>query len=744
VSEQSTTAGAVRRRRRAQPDPKTLAAVLARVSDAVLTTDRDLNVEYLNHAAERLFEVRLEDVAGCPALELFVHPDTRAEATGWARRVLAGAPLDARLAKLQRSDGSVFDGELSLFPVPDPLGVRVRAGFVVRDVTDRLVAEGRAAMLHSVVDAAAEGIVGIDERGYIAFFSPAAERIYGWEEAEAVGRPVTMLAPEHHRADIAAIGDELRAGHAVRGEMSALRKDGSQLDVHLTASPIRGPGGRYAGATLVVGDLSPRRRAEREAHRSRELLQRVIDNAPNVIVFKDVEGRCVLINERGSQELHGRHPAAVIGCRDDELFPGQYAAELRAQDEAVLAAGKPLTFAHELPAATGEVRSYLTMRFPLAGPSGEPNGVGAIKIDVTEMRRAQQAALQLAALVQSAPDAILTVDPDGRIATWNPGATAMFGLTAEEAVGRSYEETLVPPSDREASRERDTQLHRTMLFRAPRLRADGSVFPAQISVAPLTGADGAPAGVLAIVRDITDLVDAERELRERAEQLERSNMDLERFAYAASHDLQEPLLTMKLAATAVVASAGERLDDDERALLAQVDEGAARLSAQVRGLMDSARVALDSVQAEPVPLETAVQDALDALRAGADAAGAQIEVRRPLPSATVPRPVVSLVMQNLIANAIKYRRPDVPPRIVVAGTRADGKVEVSVSDNGIGLAETDSERIFRVFARAQTSVPGTGMGLAIVRRMLERHGGTIAAESPGPGRGSRFIVRLPA
>jgi PAS domain S-box-containing protein len=743
VSEQSTAAR-VTGRRRGQPDPKTLAAVLARVSDAVLTTDRDLNIEYLNHAAERLFEVRLEDVAGCSALDSFVHPDARAEARGWTRRVIAGISLGPRLAKLVRADGSVFDGELSMFPVPDPVGARVRAGFVVRDVTARLAAERRAATLHSVVDAAAEGIVGIDERGDIAFFSPAAERIYGWREAEVVGRPATMLAPKHQRGDVAAIGDELRAGHSVRGETLALRKDGTQLEVDLTASPIPGPRGRYGGATLIVGDLSPRRRAEREAHRSRALLQRIIDNAPNVIIFKDVEGRCVMINERGSQELHGRHPAAVIGCRDDELFPAHVAAELRAQDRAVIEAGAPLTFEHELPTAGGDVRSYLTTRFPLADAAGEPNGVGAIKVDVTELRRSQEAALQLAALVQSAPDAILTVDPDGRIATWNPGATAMFGLAPEQAVGRSYEETLVPPSDREASRARDADIGRTMMFRAPRMRADGSVFPAQISVAPLTGADGAPAGALAIVRDITDLVDAEHELRERAEQLERSNVDLERFAYAASHDLQEPLLTMKLAASAVMASAGERLDDEERALLAQLDKEAARLSAQIRGLMDSARVALGSLQAEPVPLETAVDDALAALSAAADAADARIEVCRPLPTAAVPRPVVSLVMQNLIANAMKYRRPGVPPRIVIAGTSVDGQVEVSVSDNGVGLAAADRERIFRVFARAQAGVPGTGMGLAIVRRMLERHGGTIAAESPGPGRGSRFIVRLPA
>ncbi|HEY7074416.1 MAG TPA: PAS domain S-box protein [Solirubrobacteraceae bacterium] len=744
TSEQSTTARALGRRRRGQPDPKTLAAVLARVSDAVLTTDRDLNVEYLNHAAERLFEVRLEDVAGRPALEAFVHPAARAEARGWARRVIAGVSLSARVAKLCRADGSVFDGELSLFPVPDPLGARVRAGFVVRDVTARLAAERRAATLHSVVNAAAEGIVGVDEHGDIAFFSPAAERIYGWQEAEVVGRPATILAPANQRGDVAAIGDELRAGHAVRGETCALRKDGSQLEVHLTASPIAGPRGRYAGATLMVDDLSLRRRAEREARRSRELLQRIIDHAPNVIVFKDVDGRCVLINERGSRELHGLAPADVIGRRDEELFEARIAEELRAQDRAVIEAGAPLTFQHELPTAGGELRSYLTTRFPLPGAAGEPNGVGAIKVDVTEIRRARDTALQLATLVQSAPDAILTVDPNGLIATWNPSATAVFGLAAEQAVGRSYEQTLVPPADREASRARDVALGHTMRFRAPRLRADGSVFPAQLSVAPLTAADGAPAGLLAIVRDITDLVDAERALRERAEQLERSNVDLERFAYAASHDLQEPLLSMKLAAAAVASAAAERLDDDERALLAQLDEDAARLSAQIRGLMDSARVTLGALQAEPVPLDTAVRDALEALRAGAEAADARIEVRRPLPSASVPRPVVSLVMQNLIANAIRYRRPGVPPRITISGECSDNHVEVAVEDNGIGLAEADRERIFGVFARAQTGVPGTGMGLAIVRRMLERHGGTIAAESPGPGRGSRFIVRLPA
>jgi PAS domain S-box-containing protein len=688
--------------------------------------------------------VRLADVAGRPALDAFVEPGSQDDALRWTRRVIAGERLSPRLARMCRADGSAFDAELSLFPVPDPLGSRVRAGIVVRDVTARLAAERRAATLQAVVDAAAEGIVGLDERGAIAFFSPAAERIYGWTEAEVVGRPATMLAPERHRADIGAIGDQLRVGHAVRGETAALRKDGTLLEVHLTASPIPGPDGGYAGATLIVMDLSTHRQAEREAHRSQELLQRIIDHAPNVIVFKDREGRCRLINERGSRQLHGRAPPEIVGHTDDELFPPEYAAQLRAQDQAVIAADRPVTFEHELPAADGALRSYLTTRFPIRGLAGEPDGVGAVKVDVTEIRRARAVEDELAALVLSAPDAIITLDSAGAIRTWNPTATQMFGLTADQAVGRDYADTVVPPEERPRWRASAERVRGPLTYRGSRMRADGSQFPAQISVAPLHATGDEPSGWVAIVRDITDLVDKERELRERAEQLERSNADLERFAWAASHDLQEPLRSMKLAAAAVAAAAEGRLDGAERALLAQVDADAERLSAQIRTLMESARVALGALREAPVPLEVAVKDALAALRAGAEAVDARIDVRDPLPAVAVPRPVVSLVMQNLIANAIKYRRPGVPPRIAVSGMRRDDHVELCVDDNGLGLAPADRERIFAFFARAHTDVPGTGMGLAIVRRMLERHGGTIAAESPGPGRGSRFRVRLPA
>ena len=196
-----------------------------------------------------------------------------------------------------------------------------------------------------------------------------------------------------------------------------------------------------------------------------------------------------------------------------------------------------------------------------------------------------------------------------------------------------------------------------------------------------------------------------------------------------------------------MAAAAERLDDDERELMAHIDAAATRLSAQVRGLMQVAQVALGATAGRVAcPLAVAIKDAIDALRAAA------VEARRRDrgPGAAAgrrgaARPSSSLVLQNLIANAIKYRRDGVG-----RGSRSAAEVgveallEVRVADNGVGLSDGGPARASSaLFERGDPDAPGTGMGLAVARRMLERHGGTIAARSAGPGQGSEFTLVLP-
>lgn len=720
-----------------RPDAATIAAVARCLPDAIVTADPNGRIVDLNPAAEALFRQTADALRGKDVVETLIAPSERERALAWVETLTRGSSLEpAQPMRLMRADGTTFAGEVSGAAYRDERGIVAMMG-MARDITARLEAEADAATLRAVVDAASEAIIGIDAEGLVQFFSPSAERLYGWAAEEIIGRPVSVLAPPNRESVIEETRERLAAGESIRRETVGQRRDGSQVQVELSARAIFGADGRIRGAALTVLDLTERWRTTR-------LLDRIMENAPNAIAIKDLEGRYLHYSARGAREL-GKRPEDIVGRTDPEVFGDEPGRRLREQDLKVIAAGEPLMFSDTLPSADGEMHHYLTTKFPLPGPAGQVEGVGLIASDVSELRRAAADRAQLAALVQAAPDAIIARDREGRIATWNPGAEAMFGLKAEDAIGRDYAELLVPEDERDAYHElqREAQGGRTLTVRATRMRADGTRFPAQISIAPLTLLDGTWHGTLVMVRDISDLVQAELELREHAAQLERSNADLERFAYAASHDLQEPLKSIRLSAEAVMEAASARLEDDERELMGHIDAAASRLSGQIRGLMEIARVALGAGPDERVPVEAVVEDTLDTLRAAARAAKAKIEVSRPLPAVEVPRTEFSLVLQNLIANALKYRRSDVRPHVAISCRHADELLELHVADNGIGLSREDIGRVFGIFERGESNAPGTGMGLAVARRMLERHGGTIVVESEGPGTGSRFTVRLP-
>lgn len=698
---------------------------------AVVFGDRDGRVTYANPAADKLLGLNGADLLGVQATS-FAAPGREGEAQAIVRRLLDGETVeDAVTIEMQREDGTHFFAELTLSPLFDDDGAVVGTVGLARDVTGRVETETEAARLRAIVDAAAEAILGVDDTGTILFFSPSAEKLFGWPAQEIIGQSGDLLVAPGHRLGAPALFAALAEKGSLRRETVAQRRDGSSVEVEVCSAPIRDANGSITGAAITVLDISERRRTQR-------LLDRIIEHAPNVIALKGLDGRYLMFSRNGGSQEY-------VGRTDAELFAPDVAARSAEQDRAVLERGEPITFRDDWTLPTGEQRSYVTTKFPLLGPDARPEGLGLIASDVTELRRAEVDQAHLAALVEAAPDAIIARDEHGRIVTWNPGAEAVFGLRAEAAIGRSYADLVVPDDERSRFDELLAQAQggRTLTIRAIRRRGDGSLFPAQVSVAPLTLLDGSWRGTLAMIRDITDLVEAERALRERAAQLERSNAELERFAYAASHDLQEPLHSIKLSAGAVSATAEGRLGEDERALLSHIDEAASRLSAQIRGLMEVARVALGDAPGERVAVGVAVRDAVEALRAAATEAEADVIVHEPLPVVDVPRSEVALVLQNVIANAIKYRRPDAAPRVELTACVAEGHVVIRIADNGLGLEGEDVERVFTLFERGPATAPGTGLGLAIARRMVERLGGTLTARSAGLGQGSEFTLRVP-
>ncbi|WP_299437534.1 ATP-binding protein [uncultured Rhodospira sp.] len=249
--------------------------------------------------------------------------------------------------------------------------------------------------------------------------------------------------------------------------------------------------------------------------------------------------------------------------------------------------------------------------------------------------------------------------------------------------------------------------------------------------------EAGPIRMAGTTQDITDLQNT-------LEALRRSNTDLERFAYVASHDLQEPIRNMVAYSQLLGRRYEDRLDADAHEFLGFIVGSAKRMQALVLDLLEYSRVSSRAQPFTRVALDAVVGDAIGNLDQAIKDSGAQVTTVGDLPNVTGDRPQLLSVVQNLLANAIKFQRPGVPPEVSISVQRGVGAWDLVVTDNGIGFDPAFRDRIFEAFKRLHTndSYSGTGIGLAIAKRIVERHGGTIDADST-PGQGSRFVVTLP-
>ncbi|HLE97458.1 MAG TPA: ATP-binding protein [Candidatus Thermoplasmatota archaeon] len=273
------------------------------------------------------------------------------------------------------------------------------------------------------------------------------------------------------------------------------------------------------------------------------------------------------------------------------------------------------------------------------------------------------------------------------------------------------------------------------------LRADGTtrtvIHRATVSARPFGG------GVRStgVLTDVTERREAEAALNEHSAELERSNRDLEQFAYAASHDLQEPLRVVRGYLQLLEKRSAGALDDRSRTFLRGANEASERMQRLIQDLLRYSRVGTRGGAPEPVEADVALDDALASLHVSIAESGAAI-TREPLPRVRADRLQLSQVFQNLVGNAVKFRAKE-SPRIHVAARKVGPEWEFTVSDNGIGIDPKDQQRLFVIFQRAHgEAYPGTGIGLALCKRIVERLGGRIWVESAA-GKGARFRFTLP-
>jgi len=502
-----------------------------------------------------------------------------------------------------------------------------------------------------------------------------------------------------------------------------------------------GPADRLRAA---VDELQHAQQALRE---SEDRLNAIVQTAMDAIVAADEQQGIVIFNA-AAQKMFGYSAAESLSLNISDLLPERFRAQHADQIRYFGQTGATSRTMGRLGMVWG--RRADGEEFPIEASIShvESNGRKLFTVilrDITERQRAQSHVMRLAAIVESCDDAILSTDLNGTIITWNQAAEHLYGYAATDVVGQPTS-VITPANKLEESDhlfEEIAQGRRVTHHETVRRRKDGSLVQVSLNIAPIKDAEGRIVGVSKIAHDITERKRAEAALHQRAEELARSNRDLEQFAYVASHDLQEPL-RMVTAYTQLLAERYQgKLDANADKCIAYASEGALRMQALIRDLLAFSRAGRNDANDGAVDCNVVIEEVLLNLRPAIQESGAQISCGD-LPVVCAARAPLAQVFQNLIGNAIKFRKKGAAPQIRVNVERNGLFWLFTVVDDGIGIAQEHTETIFAVFQRVhtRTEYAGNGIGLAICRKVVERYGGKIWVES-NLGQGSTFRFTFP-
>ena len=622
--------------RRANERREVFRVTLRSIGDAVITTDTEGCITYVNEVAESLTGWSHQDALGQPLERVFqiINEVTRQPVENPATRALRQGVVVglANHTVLIKKDGTECPIDDSAAPIRNELGYVSGCVLIFRDVTaQRLIAREKAdqlltaRLLASIVESSNDAIIGKSLDGVITSWNAAAERLFGFTAQEAIGRDISLVIPPERLAEEEQIITRLRAGQRIEQyETMRLRSDGQRLTVSLTISPIKDASGNVVGASTIVRDVTHRKRVESD----RQKFVTLIENSTDFIGMCDLNGIPFFINRAGLE---------MVGLDDIEkarrtpiqefFFPEDQAMIMNEFFPEVLATGHgeiEVRFRHF---KTGEPRWMAYKVLTLTDAANEPVGFATVSQDVTERKRLEDNLRRLA----------------------------------------------------------------------------------------------------------VDLSTADRRKNE--------------FLATLAHELRNPLAPMSNMLEVVKRSSGdaEILKQAHDTLERQLDQ----MVRLVDDLLDLNRITHDRLELRrgQVELSSVIQQAVEVARPLIDAADQDLVVDLPAEPVylNADRARLAQMFGNLLNNSSKYTRPN--GRISLSAKRVENEVVVTVKDNGAGIPQDKLDSIFDMFMQvdstSQRSQGGLGIGLTLVKRLAEMHGGSIEAKSGGEGQGSEFIVRLP-
>jgi PAS domain S-box-containing protein len=734
-------------------------------TDAIITTDEEGVITFVNRAAERVFGYASADLFGLKITMLMpdylrhVHEASLKTyiATGnrqleyWEPMTLSGLrkggkeiPVELSVSRFTKNDKHVFT-------------------CIVRDITERKQAQESLLRLAAIVESSSEAIIGNNLDGTIITWNRGAEKLFGYSAEEVIGRHLTIVVPADRADEVPRPLENIGRGEgAAHHETVRMKKDGARIDVSITVSPIQDSAGKFIGASTIARDIAEQKRAEEKLRESEEHYRNVAETATDAIITTDGESAITFVN-RAAERIFEHTSEELLGRKLTALMPEYLRHVHQASLKTYITTGNRQLEYWECIELTGLKKGGREIPVELSVSRFTKNNkhvFTCIVRDITERKQAQESLLRLAAIVESSSDAIMGTALDGTIFTWNPGAEKLFGYSAGEAIGRHI--GMLVPTDREHEVVRTLgrigRLESTENYETVCLNKDGMQIDVSITVSPIQDSAGEIIGASRIARDVTEHKQAEAQLKALAADLLHSNRELQDFASVASHDLQEPLRKIQTFADDLAENSISALSDENRDTLKRIQNAAGRLQALINDLLSLSRI---SSRAQPfvrVDLNNVASEVLSDLEVRLKETGGRVDLSE-IPTVEAEPLQMRQLFQNLLGNALKFNSPGRAPIVTIHGeligaeegpaggsreAQAQRLCQITFEDNGIGFDEKYVDRIFAMFQRlhGRSKYEGTGMGLAICRRIAEHHGGNITARSV-PGTGSTFTVTIP-
>lgn len=593
-------------------------------------------------------------------------------------------------------------------------------------------------MKNNIVDLANDPIFCVGLKGDVLYANNAFVQVTGYTREEILNRPYSCFT-SLTGSQFQQLRQAILFNEAIEPTyLFVLGKDNRQVSAQAQFSPLKDGNGQMLGLSIILRQVST---YERLTSRAEDLLE----TAPDAMIIVNNQGQIVLANAQ-TEVLFGYNRSELLGREIEVLIPDEFLKNHKKYRDSYI--GTPKT------RAMGQGQELLGKKkdgstFPVEislSPLQVDGGLTFISAAIRDIAYRQRAENKFKELLDSAPDAMVIVNESGLIELINTQAENVFGYSKSELQGQAIE-VLIP-----ARFAKKHPKHRSTFFTNPKLRPmganlellglrkNGEEFPVEISLSPLETEEGML--VSAAIRDITERKKYDKALQAFNAQLQNKNKELEQFAYIASHDLQEPLRTIKGFSNLLESEFGNSLDGTAKKGLRFISEATDRMELLIKGLLDYSRIGqnrnttsvdcnkvLDDVKKD---LSSLIQQTETILKSDQlpDVEGNETELR--------------LLLQNLITNGIKFRKEEGSPKIVISASEKENNWTFSVQDNGIGIEAEYKERIFIIFQRLheRQKYEGTGIGLAHCQKIVELHGGKIWVEST-LGVGSTFYFSIP-